>query len=203
MNINSLFKKQKELDEHIVKEKGLEGQDLLKKKTVALICELYECVNEAKFFKFWKENPKPRTKNVVMKECEDCDGTGSNLMSFMGDDRCSNCDGKGTDGIAYIKNPLLEEYADVIHFSLSIANDLNYTEHTYTPIKDMDLNELVIGITNMASMIPETRYNSRHLSLFFNHIIKLGYQLGFTEDDVLNAYDDKNKENHNRQQNGY
>lgn len=42
MNINTLFKKQKELDEHIIKEKGLEGQDLLKKKTVALICELYE-----------------------------------------------------------------------------------------------------------------------------------------------------------------
>jgi len=36
MDLTKLFKAQKELDERIVKEKGLEGQDLLDKKILAL-----------------------------------------------------------------------------------------------------------------------------------------------------------------------
>src|SRR5699024_4388479 len=42
MNLNKLFPLQKQLDEHIVKEKGLEGQDLLDKKILALQVELGE-----------------------------------------------------------------------------------------------------------------------------------------------------------------
>lgn len=51
-------------------------------------------------------------------------------------------------------------------------------------------------------MITEVQY-SKHIGLLFNHIIKLGYQLGLSEADVLAAYDDKNKVNHARQVRGY
>src|SRR5690625_3722892 len=90
MNLNKLFPVQKKLDEHILSEKGLRGQDLLKKKTVALICELYELSNELKFFKFWKEDIKIN------------------------------------------RDLALEEYSDVIHFALSIANDLGYRSEEHT-----------------------------------------------------------------------
>ncbi|KAA5569824.1 hypothetical protein F3G50_31370, partial [Pseudomonas aeruginosa] len=111
MNLNSLFNKQKQLDEYIVKGKDLEGQDLLPRKTVALICELYECINEARFFKFWSEDRRPNTNE-------------SKLTS---------------NGKAVVYNPLLEEYVDTIHFTLSIANDLGVHEHKYIQTEPQDL----------------------------------------------------------------
>ncbi len=201
MNLNPLFIKQKQLDEHIVNEKGLHGQDLLKKKTVALICELYECVNEARFFKFWSEDQKPNNFSPnIYDVCKECDGEptihsddNSKIEGF-----CEECDGVGF----YYHNPLLEEYADTIHFALSIANDLGYTEHKYIHTEGADLNDLVLGITSVATIIPQSR-ETRHISTLINNVIQLGYQLGFTEDDVLNAYEDKNKTNYDRQKSGY
>lgn len=169
MDLNKLFPLQKELDEYIIKEKGLEGQDLLQRKAVALICELYECVNEARFFKFWSDNQKPRKYIYTNSK---------------------------------IKNPLLEEYVDVIHFLLSIANDFDCTHHTYEPIPTMDLNALTLGITNIATVLQESK-SDYMLYTLFNHIIKLGYQLGFTEQEVIDAYMKKHEENYNRQKVGY
>lgn len=202
MNLNSLFIKQKQLDEHIVNEKGLHGQDLLKKKTVALICELYECVNEARFFKFWSENQNSKNQAIKKRECEKCGGSGVLSLGegIRGIKKCDRCLGRGE--MKYIYNPLLEEYADVIHFALSIANDIGYTEHKYIHTEGTDLNDLVLGITNIATIIPQSR-ETHHISTLINNVIQLGYQLGFTEDDVLNAYDSKNEVNYSRQKNGY
>ncbi len=160
MNLNKLFEEQRKLDSHIIESKKLKGNDLIKKKTVALICELYECINEfPAIFKFWsnKENN------------HDCG---------------------------------LEEYADIIHFTISIANDLGYTEHKYIHTEGTDLNDLVLGITNIATIIPQSR-EAHHISTLINNVIQLGYQLGFDEEQVIDAYFDKNKENHNRQESGY
>jgi dimeric dUTPase (all-alpha-NTP-PPase superfamily) len=210
MDLSKLFPMQAELDAHIVKEKGLEGQDLLKKKTVALICELYECVNELQVFKFWKANPKPRTE--IINICTTCDGTGDeNYVNYLDNlecgrthdfIKCEDCDGKGELGT---RSPMLEEFADTIHFALSIANDLGYTEHKYEDPGTMDLNDLTLGITNTATMIPYMHEKSRKLQIksLLNKTIKLGYQLGFTEKDVISAYKDKHEVNYARQQNGY
>lgn len=159
MDLNKLFKAQAELDKHIVEEKGLQGQDLLKKKTVALICELYECINCARFFKYWSN------KSMDYEET-------------------------------------LEEFADTLHFAISIANDVGLDDYEFGDSRSRDLNDLTLGITNLATLIPEcpTKNNVRTL---LNLIIKLGYQLGFTEDEVIEAYHSKNKENHLRQESGY
>ncbi|PIC65360.1 dUTPase [Sporosarcina sp. P13] len=54
MNFKKLFETQKALDYHIVEEKGLEGQNLIAKKVVALQVELSELMNELpEVFKFW------------------------------------------------------------------------------------------------------------------------------------------------------
>lgn len=187
MNLNKLFTKQKQLDEHIVNEKGLHGQDLLKKKTVALICELYECINCARFFKFWSENQEPNIG--IPNKC-----TGDECNTFVGQSKkdCKMCN----------ENPLLEEYADTIHFALSIANDLEYTSHKYIKTTHTDLNDLVIGITNIATIIPQSR-EKHHISTLINNVMQLGYQLGFDEEQVIGAYHNKNEENYARQENGY
>src|SRR5699024_10574186 len=186
----------KQLDEHIVNEKGLHGQELLKKKTVALICELYECVNCARFFKFWSENQEPNTLEII--ECQFCD-EGSIHNGKIETETCIEC---GGEFITERKNPLLEEYADTIHFALSIANDLGYTEHKYIHTEGTDLNDLVLGITSVATIIPQSR-SKRHISTLINNVIQLGYQLGSDEEQVIDAYDVKNKGNHERQMTNY
>lgn len=205
MNLNSLFSRQEKLDNYIVKEKGLEGIDLLPRKTVALICELYECINEARFFKFWSEDTKPRTEFI----CDLCDGSEEisretsfgtpegGFDVFEVDVNCPVCEDIDVD-----INPLLEEYVDTIHFTLSIANDLGVHEHKYIETEPQDLNKLVLGITNLATIIPTSR-EQYHVKSLLNNIILLGYQLGFTEQDIITAYHDKNKENYARQKSGY
>lgn len=160
MDLNKLFKAQAELDKHIVEEKGLQGQDLLKKKVVALICELYECVNEfPAIFKFWSNKKNNHEKGLI-------------------------------------------EFADIVHFAISIANEIGLEKYEYGNLPDRDLSTLVIGITNLATIIPENpnKYSARVL---LNWVIKLGYQLGFNEKQVIDAYFEKNKVNYARQKNGY
>lgn len=195
MNLNSLFSRQAKLDNYIIKEKELEGKDLLPRKTVALIAELYECVNEAEFFKFWKENPKPRNYDV---QCHACGGSGMIEIGIAKFEVCEYCEGTGIR----IRNPMLIEYVDMIHFLVGVANDLGYTSHKYTAPKPMDLNELTLGITNIASTLHKFR-TKKHIETLFNYVILLGYQLGFDEKMVIEAYHEKNKENYERQQNGY
>src|SRR5699024_3005100 len=89
---------------------------------------------------------------------------------------CPKCDGNAE---VYVGNRLLEEYIDTIHFTLSIANDLGYTSHTYTKTKPRDLNDLVIGITNAITVLSASP-NHYLMESIFNNIIALGYQLGFT-----------------------
>ena len=185
-----MFPKQRKLDKYIEKEKGLKGKDLLHKKTVALICELYECVNEARFFKFWSEDQSP---NITY--CHACNGYGYFDSTYQ--EACGYCHATGIQ-----ENPLLEEYVDTIHFAISIANDLGVHEHEYLPTRYQDLNLAVIGITNLATIIVYSRKKD-HIRSLLNNLITLGYQFGFTETDVKKAYDKKNAENYVRQKVGY
>lgn len=71
MNLSKLFEIQKQLDERIVKEKGLEGQDLLDKKILALQVELGELANELpEVFKFWSN--KKNNYEKTLEELVDC-----------------------------------------------------------------------------------------------------------------------------------
>lgn len=71
MNLNKLFEMQRELDEHIIREKELEGQDLLPKKILALQVELGELANEWRGFKFWSNDQEPR-RFKMLEEFVDC-----------------------------------------------------------------------------------------------------------------------------------
>src|SRR5690625_6163210 len=113
MNLNTLFKKQMELDAHITQKRNLEGQPLLDKRIVALICELYECINEARFFKFWSDDQKPRYEGIE-----------TIIHGYCSESGRADIEERQT-------RPLLEEYADDIHFALSDANSLGVHEHDY------------------------------------------------------------------------
>ena len=204
MNLNELFEKQKELDEYIIKEKGLEGQDLLDKKILALQVELGELANEWRGFKFWSEDNKPRTKEF----CEICCGVGV----YIGDDYsvydpCFYCNGTGFGE----KNPLLEEYVDCLHFILSIGLEIGVCPEEFDaePIFCANVTEQFIDLFYEASHLRYEESNGRlyedylQYNIVLERFVGLGEMLGFTWDEIEQAYYAKNKENHERQANGY
>ncbi len=70
LNFNYLFSLQRELDNRIVQEHELEGQNLFKKKLLALMVEVGELANETRCFKYWsKKAPSP--KETILEEYVD------------------------------------------------------------------------------------------------------------------------------------
>lgn len=201
MNLQKLFEAQKKLDEHIIREKGLEGQDLLDKKILALQVELGELAQNWRGFKFWSEDQEPRTL-AERGECEYCSGLGRvqklDNVCIIKEYECDKCDGSGEE----LFNPLLEEYVDCLHFILSIGNTIGTRYFAY----DECLQEGEETITRQfqtvfgyAFLITEDNYCSELLNTF----LILGEMLGFTWEQIEQAYFAKNKINHQRQESGY
>lgn len=71
MNFAKLMPIQKQLDDRIVKDKGLTGQYLMNKKVIALQTELGELANELpEVFKYWSN--KKNNYEKALKEYVDC-----------------------------------------------------------------------------------------------------------------------------------
>ena len=197
MNLTKLFETQKLLDERIVKEKGLEGQDLLPEKILALLTELGELSNEWQGFKFWKENKEPRTL------CPLCKGTGHCHYSGYANpmEPCSEC-----GGYPFTINPLLEEYVDCLHFALSIGIEHDFTKFVkWLEVKPLKTNSIVEQFNALFKADWEfyEEGNEGHYHEGLELLIGLGAMLGFSWDDVETAYYEKNKINHSRQENNY
>src|SRR5690625_1866813 len=193
MNLNKLYEAQRKLDERIVKEKGLENEDLLDKKILALQVELGELANEYRGFKFWSENPKPNIKAKRLVRLS------KNEFSY-----------------GYVEyNPLLEEYVDCLHFILSIGNDLGLNNEEYSLEQDdldgdviddfvfinKSLSEIYFRGSDSDYSLPfSDNFLYRFLTTVF---LSLGKKLGFTWEQIERAYFEKNKINHERQESGY
>lgn len=179
MDLNKLFEIQAKLDERIMQEHNLQGQDLLDKKILSLQVELGECANEWRGFKFWSKDQEPRTQGL------------NPLRNF---------------------NPLLEEYVDVLHFILSIGIELNTQDIS---VGDY-LNIKTTTVTDQFNKVFEKAVDLKHahkleskgeIRFIYAWLIKrfhiLGEMLGFTWEQIEQAYMDKNAINHTRQDTGY
>ncbi|MFC3768306.1 dUTP diphosphatase [Paenibacillus sp. GCM10012303] len=210
VTLEQLYEKQKELDARIIREKGLEGVDLLPNTVLALQVEIGELANEWRGFKHWSNDREPRTTY----KCKKCSGKGYRSWfegSFeLGDlvergEPCDECMGEGVDASV---NPLLEEYVDCLHFFLSIARQLSVTYlPAYRPrIVEESTSEQILDLIMMigeirgweSDMTPEEKWE-----MAFYSFIDLGHKFGFKWDQIAAAYLDKNKTNHERQANGY
>lgn len=215
-----MFEMQKALDDRIIKEKGLEGQDLLPNLILALQVELAECANEWRGFKHWSNNQKPRTK--IEHFCPTCDGTGDENhdinLQYLEEghatepySKCQDCNGSGKLGES---NPLLEEYVDCVHFFLSIAikkgweDAMNIQEEGFEELKKKGFEGGLTGIFLemkwwlLNSYMSSTKKTSFSVawSLFLS-IGTIGF--GFKWEQIEAAYMEKNAVNHQRQQEGY
>ena len=227
MNLQKMFEMQKVLDDRIIKEKGLEGQDLLPNLILALQVELAECANEWRGFKHWSNNQKPRTKlsttvgatpeNASFFRCENhyCgENLNKNDFKHLLDpdyEICPVCNA------AYVtafrdKNPLLEEYVDCLHFILSIGNRLGWNDtdtidgvvvqHLISE-KGFDTAKTFSCLLSIAYGFHFSNVEKRTYISLFTTFFELGSKLGFKWEQIEAAYMDKNAINHQRQQEGY
>ncbi|KLV22724.1 dUTP diphosphatase [Bacillus altitudinis] len=232
MNLQKMFEMQKGLDERIIREKGLEGQDLLPNTYVALITELGEFANEGRWFKHWSDKKEPKRKvfttagatpeNATHFRCEsdDC-GEFPTIEDFKNlfepnYDECPICEA-GSVTIYREVDPLLEEYADCIHFFLSIAikkgwkDELHVSEEAIEDFKEVGFDGGLSGVfTEMqwhllnSNVYKDEVKKKLHFRLSWSLFLAIGIVgFGFTPEQIEQAYMQKNAVNHKRQQEGY
>ncbi|MNW36175.1 dUTPase [compost metagenome] len=198
LTLEQMYEMQVQLDAKIIKEKGLEGKDLLPNTVLALQVEICELGNEWRGFKHWSNDRQPRTA----------------VHSLV---KLSEIDEQKEDG-TWLHNALLEEYVDCLHFFLSIARQLDLpSDDLYIPDDVAELETVVLftEILHNVGMIIGNEFlvggyerfkdEQRHffrgaLACFYS----LGEQrLGLTFEQIAEAYAAKNAVNHERQANGY
>ena len=180
MDLQKLFQTQKVLRDRI----DYNEPDRFYKLILALIVETGECANEQRSWKFWSQDQTPRTHKARAPyvDIEDAD----------------------------FYDPLLEEYVDKLHFILEIGLELGVETTEIIHIgnqfrKDsiteqfLDIAKRVIEIWESGELETRRFYWDR----LFIAFAELGEMLGFTWEEVEQAYFAKNKINHQRQEVGY
>jgi dimeric dUTPase (all-alpha-NTP-PPase superfamily) len=174
MNLEKLFQTQKVLRDRI----GYNEPDRFNKLILALLVELGECAQEWRGFKFWSVNQIPHTSAI-------------RVPTMMDEDK-------------EFYNPLLEEYVDGLHFVLELGLELNFNTDLflYSTEQYDDVNAQFIWIHNTVTEVymygTEEKYE-----LLLGEYLGLGEMLGFTWEQIEQAYFEKNKINHQRQEVGY
>lgn len=110
------------------------------------------------------------------------------------------------------RTAMLEEYVDVFHFILSLIVEridhypslrtlvVEYPEDGRQHHKESIMKLFNEMFENAAYLVDNYPFNYKTIiALYF----RLGYELGFSFDEVAEAYFQKNKVNHDRLKNGY
>jgi dimeric dUTPase (all-alpha-NTP-PPase superfamily) len=94
----------------------------------------------------------------------------------------------------------LEELADVLHFVLSVGNSRKYTF-----IKEIDPVQWdLVPIGRLFIYIMENAFDSSgKWKNAIEQLFCIGIKLGYSEAEIVQAYNDKNQENYARQSRGY
>lgn len=184
-SIEQLYEMQTALDAHIIETKGLRGKDLLPNTVLALDVEIGELANEWRGFKHWSNDQAPRMERA------------------------------------------LEEYVDCVHFFLSIARQKDWLENMYIPEDAIEETKETGLDGGIGGALLETKYWLMKMYMEKDRDEKLESKigktkqefcfanawyvffaigivgLGFTWEQIAEAYVSKNAVNHQRQQNGY
>jgi dimeric dUTPase (all-alpha-NTP-PPase superfamily) len=176
MQLEKLFAMQKELGK--VGLFNYRGEDRFEKLILALLVELGECANCWRGFKFWSTNQQPKTKelrNAAMME---------------------------EDKVYY--NPLLEEYVDGLHFvlELGIALEIDVTQLEWTYDKASSITKQFTDIYYLATYLQENQKFYAY-DMLINAYVQLGEMLGFSWEEIEQAYQEKHSINIQRQASGY
>jgi len=100
------------------------------------------------------------------------------------------------------KTKTLDEWADCFHFLTSIANNRKYTKF----IKEVDAFYLWedYPLKEMFNLLLDNDLNSSgQVIMAYQLLLGIGFKLGFTEEELIKAYETKNLENYTRVYGGY
>lgn len=109
------------------------------------------------------------------------------------------------------RQEILEEYVDALHFVLSLGLSLNYQNginienSLLEPDHGLHREEQVKVFTNLFHQVALFAQESSlaNYQRLFQGLIQLGQALGFSWQEIEQAYLEKNKVNHQRQEEGY
>ena len=101
------------------------------------------------------------------------------------------------------KAVVLDEFADGLHFLLSLGIDKGYVLD-YIDVEDDEMN-LTDNLLTTYSLISEYRNNQTldHYVLMFSSYLRALFKVNFNWEDAKEAYYIKLKENHHRQETNY
>lgn len=153
---------------------GYNEPDRFEKLILALLVELGECANCWRGFKFWSKRQEP-LKEIVL-----------------------NSPSGGTKTVY----PLLEEYVDGLHFVLELGIEKGFMPRPIPYSKETSITNSFITVMEFATLF-ELSPTSQRYNLLFTRFIELGEILGFTWEQIEQAYMEKNAINHERQEQGY
>ncbi|MFF2287312.1 dUTP diphosphatase [Peribacillus butanolivorans] len=156
---------------------------------LSLLVELGACANEWRGFKFWSHDQEPR-----FKKCED--SLGDKIKGIYDDEECF------CENASY---PLLEEYVDGLHFILELGIEMGFKNWGINPLSLIKHHTITKQFNYLFNKIGDfEKYRTvGKFDCITDAYVGLGEMLGFTWDQVENAYYAKNKINHQRQNEGY
>ncbi|MFG6148317.1 dUTP diphosphatase [Halobacillus sp. B23F22_1] len=97
---------------------------------------------------------------------------------------------------------VLEEYVDGLHFILSLGLDLDLRYRSRSFNYTTEKTEAFLDVFTSIEQFKHDKDNRSYQRMFENYLI-LGQTLGITERDLQKAYEEKNKVNFQRQDQGY
>lgn len=98
---------------------------------------------------------------------------------------------------------LLEEYVDSVHFMLSLGNMRSFLLEEWPFLKvKQELTETFLNATQTILTFLQHQTEENYRAMWEQYSI-IAYNLDFSIDDVLHAYELKNEKNYERQRNGY
>lgn len=194
MNIKAMLQDQKELDSFIIAKKELKEVPV-QNIALAAMAEISECLNAWERFKHWKANPWPTVLDM-----------------------------RDVDGKPQQYNPLMDEWADIMHFALSIFNscyrfglvsndsvysgDIDSVQAYIDTLKSDGIEKdkktvanQFVDVMNAAMMV--YRSNGENYTTLLLEVIALGIDLGYNTEQLSKFYYDKHAINIKRQQSNY
>jgi dimeric dUTPase (all-alpha-NTP-PPase superfamily) len=100
---------------------------------------------------------------------------------------------------------ILEEFVDGIHFILSLGIECGFNEQSFELQRNpssISVNEQFLLVYEKIGVFQRSKTHIDYVSLFESYL-QLASQLGFSNDEIEEAYLSKNEVNYQRQENNY
>ncbi|WP_373896357.1 dUTP diphosphatase [Virgibacillus sp. CBA3643] len=111
-----------------------------------------------------------------------------------------------SDKLPSEREVILEEFVDCLHFILSIGNNTGLAFDHITKLRIIeesgDINSLFIEFFHSVTDFRNNKTEVRYITIF-NYFVTIANRLWFTQEEIINAYMEKNAINHERQEQGY